>query len=365
MNAISWVMAVFSMLGAADRIFGSRLGLGKRFEQGFMLFGDMALTMIGMIAISPLIASALSGAFVWMHETLHLDPSLLPASLFANDMGGATLSLQIAADPLTGRFNAFVVSSMLGCTLSYTIPYAMSAVDRALHRELLLGILCGIVTIPVGCLCGGLVMGLPLGALCVDLLPLALLAGLIAVGLKCFPMLCVRAFSGLGVLMKAVITAGLALCIWNFLTGMEILPGLDTLENGAAVCLNASVVMTGAFPLLYVAEKLLRRPLRRLGAAVGISNVSAMGFIASLATNVTTFEMLPRMDAKGALLNSAFAVSGAFTFAAHLAFTLAYDAASLPAVIIGKLTAGVAAVLLAAAIYKKNGVNPSRQEVSE
>ena len=51
------------------------------------------------------------------------------------------------------------------------------------------------------------------------------------------------------------------------------------------------------------------------------------------------------------LLN--FAVSAAFVFAGHLVFTMAFDASYVPAMIIGKLTAGVLALLLANYIHKR------------
>ena len=49
-----------------------------------------------------------------------------------------------------------------------------------------------------------------------------------------------------------------------------------------------------------------------------------------------------------------FAVSGAFTFAGHLAFTLAYNADYLPAMIVGKLSAGILAVVVGMFLYKRN-----------
>jgi ethanolamine transporter len=69
---------------------------------------------------------------------------------------------------------------------------------------------------------------------------------------------------------------------------------------------------------------------------------------------LSEFGNMIKMDKKGALLNSAFAVSGAFTFAGHLAFTLAYDADYLPAMIVGKLVAGVLAVVVGLFLYKRN-----------
>ena len=59
MSVISLVVLVFSVFGALDYIFGNKFGLGKEFEKGFMLFGTMALSMIGMIVLAPCIAEFL------------------------------------------------------------------------------------------------------------------------------------------------------------------------------------------------------------------------------------------------------------------------------------------------------------------
>ena len=356
MNFVSVIVVIFSVLAALDRIFGSRLGLGKEFERGFMLFGNMALSMIGMIIISPWIADILSPAFDGFYNVFGIDPSIIPASLFANDMGGAPLSIEVAKDASVGLYNALVVSSMMGVTISFTIPYALGAVKKENHKEMFLGLLCGIVTVPIGCFVSGLMLGIGLLTLLLDLMPIIILAVIIALGLVFAPNMSVRIFSILGVAMKVIITAGLALGIVKFLTGIEVIKGLATIEEGAAVCLNAAVVMTGAFPLIYIISKLLKKPIQKIGRATDINEVSAVGFISSLATSVTTFGMMDDMDKKGILLNSAFAVSAAFTFAGHLAFTMAFPGANVAyigAVIVGKLISGVFALCLAVIIHKR------------
>ena len=110
--------------------------------------------------------------------------------------------------------------------------------------------------------------------------------------------------------------------------------------------------MSGAFPLLYLLGKIMGKPLKKLGGKLGINEKSALGFMASLATNVTTFGMMDGMDEKGVVLNSAFAVSAAFVFAGHMAFTMSFDASYYPAVMAGKLVAGVTAVFAANLVYK-------------
>jgi ethanolamine transporter len=58
------------------------------------------------------------------------------------------------------------------------------------------------------------------------------------------------------------------------------------------------------------------------------------------------------MNRKGTILNSAFAVSASFVFGSHLAFTMAFDADYVPAMIVGKLVSGICAVLVAGLLYK-------------
>ena len=173
MNFVSYIMVVFSVIAAIDRIFGSRLGLGKEFDKGFMLLGTMMLSMTGMIVISPLLADLLRPVFDFVYNTFGIDPSVIPAAFFANDMGGAPLCVEVAKDVEVGKFNALVVSSMMGATVSFTIPFALGIVKNNV-KELMVGILCGIVTVPIGCFVSGLMLSIPLSMLIINVLPLVI-----------------------------------------------------------------------------------------------------------------------------------------------------------------------------------------------
>ncbi len=353
MNVVAIIMLVFSMLGAIDRIIGNRFGLGKEFEAGFLMFGKSALAMIGMIVISPWLADVMEPVLRGIWDVFRIDPSVIPASLFANDMGGAQLAVEVAENAQIGKFNSLVVSSMMGVTISFTIPYALGVVDAKLHRWLLLGLLCGVVTVPFGCLAGGLMLNIPFGTLVYNMLPIILFSAIIGIGLLKFPDACVKIFQVFAVIIKVVITIGLAIGIIHFMSGYKLIQNMATLEEGAAICLNASVVMSGAFPLVYVLSKVLAKPLRAVGKKLQVNETSAVGFLASLASSITTFGVMDKMDEKGAMLNSAFAVSAAFVFAGHLAFTMAMDADYLPAMIVGKLVAGVLAFVVAYFMYNR------------
>ena len=120
------------------------------------------------------------------------------------------------------------------------------------------------------------------------------------------------------------------------------------------IVFNSAVVMSGTFPLFHVISRLLRKPLMALGSKVGMNETSTMGFIASMMTNVTTLSMMKKMDERGVILNSAFAVSGAFVFAGHLAFTMSFEESFVPSMIVGKLVAGILGVSIACVLCKKN-----------
>lgn len=350
-SPLTLVMLVFSVLGGLDRICGNKFGLGKEFEKGFMLLGAMALSMLGMIVLAPYIAEWLHPAFGFISDKLHLDPSVLPAILLANDMGGAPLASEVAVTESMGMFNALVVSSMMGATVSFTIPYALNVVKKEQHREVLLGLLCGMVTIPLGSFFSGLMLKLPVGALLFNLLPLVIFSAAVSAGLLLCPEICVKIFGFLGFLIKSLITVGLVFAVIRFITGID----KAGYSEAALVCANASAVMSGAFPLIYVVSKILAKPLRAFGKAFGMNEASAMGIISTLATNATTFENMKDMDKKGTLVNSAFAVSAAFTFAGHLAYTMAFPGGNeyVPYVIAGKLIAGVFALVLALLLSNK------------
>ena len=352
MNYLTVIILAFSIFAAIDRILGSRLGLGKEFERAFMLLGAMSLSMIGMIVISPFIADLLKPVSKIFSEVLHIDASIIPASLFANDMGGASLAAEMASDEKIGLYNALVVSSMMGCTVSFTIPFALGVVNKEQHKELLLGLLCGIVTIPVGCIVSGIMCKIPFLSLILLLLPLVLFSGVVAFGLVRFPELCVKIFKIFGAFITALITAGLSLGIIKFLTGYELIKGLAPLEEGALICVNAAVVLSGSFPLVYVLSKVLSKPLRAVSRKIGVNEYSVVGVVSCLASSATTFGMMDKMDKKGIVLNSAFAVSGAFVLGSHLAFTMAFDTRYVVPVIVGKLVSGVLALIVANVIFK-------------
>ena len=358
MNIITIIVLVFSLLGAIDYLLGNRIGIGKDFERGFALFCPMALSMLGMLVVAPAVGVWLSPLFDGFYQLFSIDPSIIPASLFANDMGGMSLSASVAKSELIGNFNAFVVSSMMGCVISFTIPFSFGMVKESQHKELFFGLLCGIVTVPTGCFVSGLICGISLLPLLLNLLPLVIFSGIVALGLVFIPKIAVKCFSVFGYFMKLISIIGLLSAMFTFLTDIEISKHFDSLENAAFICVNACVTLSGMLPLMAVISKLLNKPLGKLSSKIGINSISTLALLGCTVTNATTFGVMDKMDKKGVVLNSAFAVSAAFTFGSHLAFTMACDGTYVLPMIIGKLISGAFALALALLLYKNTESSP-------
>ena len=337
-------MVLFMALGAVDRIIGNRFGLGEKFEEGIIAMGSLALSMIGIICLAPVLAGLLRPVVVPLYSFLGADPAMFAGTILANDMGGAPLAKELALTPEAGQFGGLIVGSMLGPTVVFTIPVALGIIRPEDHEFLARGVLAGVITIPIGGLVGGIAAGFPLMMVLKNLIPIVLIAVLIALGLAFIPNGMVKGFQVFGRFVIIVITVGLAAAIVEALTGITLIPGMNPIEEGYATVGGIAIVLAGAFPLVFVITKVFRKPLMRLGHLLGMNDIAAAGLVATLANNIPMFQMMGDMDRRGKIINVAFAVSAAFVFGDHLGFTAGFDADMIFPMIVGKRVGGVTAV---------------------
>lgn len=350
------IMAVFAVLGALDRIFGNKFGLGQEFENGILAMGSLAMAMIGIICLAPVLANLLKPVVVPVYNFLGADGAMFAGTILACDMGGGALAKELTSDAQAALLGGVITGSMLGATVVFTIPVAMGILKDEDKPFLAKGILCGVVTIPIGVLVGGLVAGFDLLMVLRNLVPIVLIALLIALGLWKFEKGMIKGFGLFGKGIIALITAGLVCAIVETLTGFVIIPGLAPISEGFETVGAIAIVLAGAFPLVYAITKLLKKPLLKLGKVLGVNDTAAAGLIASLANSIATFEMMKNMDTRGKVVNVAFAVSAAFVFGDHMGFTAGFAPEMLPAVIVGKLAGGVSAVCVALLLTRKEKV---------
>lgn len=349
------VMAVFAVLGAVDRIFDNRLGLGKEFEEGILAMGSLALAMIGIVSLAPVLAAVLKPVVVPIYQFMGADPAMFAGTILACDMGGGSLALAMTTDRDAAMLGGVLTASMLGATLVFTIPVAMGILSEKDRPAMAKGILCGIVTIPLGVLAGGLTAGFPVTMVLRNLTPIVLIALLIAFGLWRAEKAMVTGFTLFGRGVVIVSTVGLAAAVVEELTGFALIPGMAPISEGFATVGAIAIVLAGAFPLVAVVTKLLRKPLLALGKKLGINDAAAAGLIASLANSIATFGLVKEMNGRGKVVNIAFSVSAAFVFGDHLGYAAGFAPEMIGPMIVGKLVGGVSAVAVALWLTRQEG----------
>jgi len=344
---IMYIMVFFMILGAVDHMLGNKFGLGEKFEEGINSMGALALSMVGIIILAPILAKILSPIVVPVYQALGADPSMFATSLIALDMGGFQLAKQMAINPQAGMFAAVILGSMMGPTIVFSIPVALGIIDKKDHRFLATGVLSGMVTIPIGCFVGGLMMGLPLMMILKNLVPIIIFAVLIALGLWFKPEGMIKGFSVFGQLIVIIGTLGLALGAIQSMIGVTVIPGMGNVKEGIQVVGSIAMTLAGAFTLVFVITKVFKKPLMGMGKVLGMNETAAAGMVATLANNIPMFGMMKDMDDRGKIINVAFSVSAAFVFGDHLGFVAGVAKDMIFPMIVAKLVAGVTAIFVA------------------
>ena len=346
-------MMFFMVVGAIDRLFGNKFGYGKKFEEGILAIGTLSLAMLGIISFSPLIASFLKPVITPIYRLIGADPAMFAGTILANDMGGYSLSMELALSQEAGFFGGLFLAATMGATLSFTIPVAIGIIKKEDEKYLAKGIMAGISTVPFGCLVGGLVAGFSIKMLILNLIPTIIFTFFICTLLLKYPNVVSKSFSLFSKLIFIVITIGLVLQIIETLTGKVLVEGMIPALEAVKIVCRIGMTLAGAFPMVYFITKVFKKPLIKVGKVFGINENSSAGIIASLAHNIPMFNILKDMDEKGKLLNIAFSVSGAFVLGSHLGFTASIDTALVFPVIVAKLTGGISAMFIANILYNK------------
>ncbi|HAI4523470.1 TPA: ethanolamine utilization protein EutH [Escherichia coli] len=384
---IMYIMMFFMLIAAVDRIlsqfggsarflgkFGKSIeGSGGQFEEGFMAMGALGLAMVGMTALAPVLAHVLGPVIIPVYEMLGANPSMFAGTLLACDMGGFFLAKELAGgDVAAWLYSGLILGSMMGPTIVFSIPVA-------------LGVLAGIVTIPIGCIAGGLVAmysgvqinGQPVeftfALILMNMIPVLIVAVLVALGLKFIPEKMINGFQIFAKFLVALITLGLAAAVVKFLLGWELIPGLDPIfmapgdkpgevMRSIEVIGSISCVLLGAYPMVLLLTRWFEKPLMSVGKVLNMNNIAAAGMVATLANNIPMFGMMKQMDTRGKVINCAFAVSAAFALGDHLGFAAANMNAMIFPMIVGKLIGGVTAIGVAMMLVPKEDATAAKTE---
>lgn len=363
-TVLMFVMMMFCIVGGIDRIRGNKYGYGERFEEAFATMKPLALSMIGIMTLIPVLKLVLEPIITPIYEFFGASPAMFAGTIFAVDSGAYPLALELAqGDDAIANFSSVLLGSTFGCLILGNIPIFLSVLDKKDHKCFASAVLVSIITMPLGCIAGGVVMNatqykMPITKILINLVPVMIVAGLIILGLVFCAERLMNGFCIMGRVMQAVLTVSIVLSGVQFVTGIR-LPlfylmvepavegGVSPLIDSLMVIGSIAIVLTGAFPMVLWISRTFKRPIMKLAKKLGMNEAAGTALIATLASYFPALELVQDMNSKGRLLVFTFAMSGAFVFGDHLGFVAGVDSQMILPMIVTKLVAGVTALLLA------------------
>lgn len=363
-SVIVTIMMIFMLLGAIDKAQGNKRGYGAAFDEGFQAMGPLAIAMVGVIAAAPVLSMVLRPIVGPIYQMLGSSPSIFATTLLLADAGGYPLAVELAGENIVmGQFAGIIVGCTMGCILLFDIPVALTLIQKKDRPLLACGILVGVITAPIGCFVGGIVMNvmtdysMHLGTMLLSLLPVILVAVVLAAGLWFKPIALMNGFAKFGAFVTGLIAIFVAIAVFQYETGIRLplfhlmveagADGVSPLANSIEILGDIAFVLLGAFPMVEFIKRHCGGALAKVGGKLGMNETASAGIVATLANNIPTFQMMKDMNPKGKLMNVAFASCAAFMFGDHLGFVAGVNADMIVPMIFAKLACGLSALALA------------------
>ncbi|WP_066895923.1 ethanolamine utilization protein EutH [Clostridium nigeriense] len=342
-----YIVGIFFIIGIIDYIFGGKLKLSKGVEGGIQSMGSLALSMIGILSITPIISDALTKYIIPLLSKSFIEPSIISSSLIAVDMGGYKIAEAIGRGNSEIYFSGILISSILGCTISFTLPLALGIIKEESIDILCKGVLCGIVTVPIGLFIGGILLKMSIINIFISLLPILVISALIIIGLYKMPSKMIIYFKALAKFIFIIGLIGLGLQGIKSITGIELVNNLLPLEEALTIVGKIAIFLAGANVMLEVIKLIFKNNIKRLEKKLGINSASVTALIGSLASAVIVFTDFDKLDDRGKMICSAFSVAGAYVFGGQLGYVATEAKEIVLIYILVKLICGFLAIVLA------------------
>lgn len=377
-TVVVYIIMICAVLGAFAAIKDPDMGLGKEFMSGLHAVGHIFVPAAGIMASIPYLTWFIDKFVGPIFDSIGADPAIAATAILASDMGGYQLANALK-DSYEGWIMALIVGYMAGATIVFSIPMGLAMLDKRDHKYMALGIMSGVLTIPIGAFIASVLVVLfdtkvrdvisttadstyefviSYGQILINLTPLLIFVILIAAGLKFFPNGMIRGFMIFGRVMDAGIKLVLVFSIVEIFTGIFSTIfggwGFDPIMADKADQFRAletagyiGIMLAGAFPMVYLLRKYASGPLEAGGRKIGLSSVGSAGILATVANILAMFSLVRYMRPKDKVLNISFGVCAAFLLGDHLSFTANFQPTIILPVILGKLLAGICAIAFA------------------
>ncbi|WP_169250883.1 ethanolamine utilization protein EutH [Brevibacterium sp. 'Marine'] len=373
-QAVIAIMMIFLIIGAIASIFDDDRGFGREFKEGIHSIGPIFLPVAGIMALIPILSTIITTVVGPLYAWMHSDPSIAAGLVIAPDLGPYHLAAETAGSH-AGWIFAFVVSFITGSTIIFVIPVGLAMLGKRDHKYMALGIMAGLLAVPVSILIIVLVLqytqvplrteistsaastkpfDMPMTDILLNMIPIIIFVGLLALGLRFVTDFMVRAFITFGRVLDIIIRLALAASVVQYFTGVfdvfgqwplaPIIADQQDQYRALEVAGAVGIMLAGAFPMVYAIRTWLTKPLTAVGNRLGFSEEGAAGILAGAANVLALFRIIPLMPARDKVVAIAFAVCAAFTFGDHLAFSANFQPNMVAAIIVGKLIGGVVGI---------------------
>ena len=377
-TVVVYIIMACAIAGAVASAIKPESELGQQFVAGVDSIGPIFLPSAGILASAPYLTAFVEGVSGPAYGALGADPAMAATTFIAVDMGGYQLA-DALAQTRESWIMAMMTGYMAGATIVFTIPVALKMLEKRDRKYLALGVMSGLLTIPIGVFVASAIialshsvirevvftnadatyqLALSWAQIGVNLVPLIIICVALALGLKLKPDAMIKGFIVFGRVMEAALKIVFVLVVVEYFTGIFTTVfgsfGFDpiiaddedmfrALETSGAI----GIMLCGAFPMVYLIRKYLAKPLAKIGGAVGLSSDATAGLLAGSANVLALLSMVKDLKARDKVICMAFAVCCAFLFGDHLSFTANFQPSLIVPVLLGKLAAGICAIAFA------------------
>lgn len=373
-----YIIMACAVAGAIASAIKPESELGQQFVAGVDSIGPIFLPVAGIMASAPYLTAFVEGVFGPTYGALGADPAMAATTFIAVDMGGYQLA-DALAQTRESWIMAMMTGYMAGATIVFTVPVALKMLEKRDRKYLALGVMSGLLAIPIGVFVTSAViavshpvirevvstnadatyqLALTWAQIGVNLVPLIIICVALALGLKFKPDAMIKGFIVFGLVMEGALKIVFVLVVVEYFTGLftmvfgsfgfdPIIADEDDMFRALETAGAIGMMLCGAFPMVYLIRKYLAKPLAKIGGAVGLSSDATAGLLAGSANVLALLSMVKYLKARDKVICMAFAVCCAFLFGDHLSFTANFQPSLIVPVLLGKLAAGICAIVFA------------------
>lgn len=384
--------------GAIASVAKPESDLGKEFIAGIDSIGPLFLPVAGIMASAPFLTAFVSNVFGPVFSAAGADPSMAATTFIAVDMGGYQLA-EALAQTKESWMMAMITGYMGGATIVFSIPVALKMLRKIDRKYLALGVMCGLLAIPIGVFAGSAIiavsnpliresivagsgeatyqLALGFGTIGLNLVPLIIICVLLALGLKFIPDGMIKGFIIFGRLLESALKIVFVIVVVEYFTGLPgallgqyygfdpIIADEEDIFRALEVVGAIGIMLCGAFPMVYLIKRYLHKPLAAVGKVFGLSSDATTGLLAAAANVIALLEIIKDMRARDKVICLGFSVCCAFLFGDHLSFTANFQPTMIAPVMIGKLVGGVCAIFFVKLLAQKKAEQLEQADIAQ